>query len=264
MPHIALNGQDLYFEVLGQGDPLVLIHGYCVDHTVWMLVKNELAKHFHLILLDNRSAGRSKAAHHAFSVEDMADDVIALCNHMRLDKFHVLGHSMGGCIAQSIAYRHPERIGKAIFSQTVVKSPPVANKVLRTAIELQEEGVPLARIFDLIMPWVLSNDFIDNSVKCAYLLEKWKSNLYPPTLQGQKYQAEALRHFDSSGWYKKIAVPVQVHAAEEDLLFPMGYATELKHIPGAKLHVFKKMGHSSLLEVPEEYSHAVQAFLLNS
>ncbi len=105
MPVTTANGLDLYYELHGQGDPLVLIAGFTCDHTFWEGILGKLAKQFQVLIFDNRGAGRSSCPDLPYTVDDMALDAIALIESLQLKKPHLLGHSLGGCVAQAIAYK---------------------------------------------------------------------------------------------------------------------------------------------------------------
>src|SRR5438445_3402106 len=99
-----------YYEVLGHGDPLLLIPGLGVTSRIWEPVLPELARSFSVIAIDNRGVGRSAAKRHPSTLRDFASDVVELLDHLQLDRAHVLGLSLGGMIAQRLAEDHPTRV----------------------------------------------------------------------------------------------------------------------------------------------------------
>ena len=110
MPYVTANGIQLYYEREGQGEPLVLIAGYTCDLNQWVAVRAALAQRFSLLLADNRGAGRSAVPDTPWSVADMADDVAALLREVGIARAGVLGHSLGGAVALTLAQRHPELV----------------------------------------------------------------------------------------------------------------------------------------------------------
>src|SRR3990167_5873739 len=110
MPMANLNnGVEMYYEIHGSGEPFVLINGLKSDHTGWMPMLDNLKERYQVILLDNRAIGQTKDNGKAFSIEDMASDVVLLMDHLKIDEAHVAGHSMGGAIAQVLAHQYPEK-----------------------------------------------------------------------------------------------------------------------------------------------------------
>lgn len=116
---IDSNGQKLYYEVHGEGVPLILIMGIGYDATLWGLHQiPAFSQEFQVIAFDNRDVGRSSKATGPYTIADMADDVAGLLDGLEVDRAHVLGISMGGMIAQEFALRHPKRLDKLILTGT--------------------------------------------------------------------------------------------------------------------------------------------------
>ncbi len=262
MPFATVNNLKMYYEIEGNGHPLILISGYTSDLSSWDFVRKELAKHFQLLLFDNRGAGRTEVPKGKFTIDQMAEDVIGLVHHLHLKRPHIMGHSMGGMIAQTIAYHYPESIGKAIFSSTSTKLPPTSISLMQTTLELREQGVSSKMLSKIMMPWMLSNAFLENEPLCEKFIERREQFKYPISLEGQIGQLNALKHFDSTSWYQRIKTPSLVICGDEDFTCPPkdSYLLE-KGIAGAKLHVFKHLGHMAPLERVEELCTLVVDFL---
>jgi pimeloyl-ACP methyl ester carboxylesterase len=97
---------------------LVLIQGLGFDRSGWQPVLRLLGRRFRLVLVDNRGSGRSELAGGSFSVRDMAADVVAVLNHARVARAHVLGLSLGGMVAQELAVDCPERVDGLVLVST--------------------------------------------------------------------------------------------------------------------------------------------------
>lgn len=121
MEFVSSDGVTLHYEKHGSsGDPLVFVHGFTGDITDWRHQVPEFSRTHRLLILDNRGHGFSAAPADAASitVERMADDVEALVAHAGFERYHLLGHSMGGAIVQEIALRSPERLLSLILQDT--------------------------------------------------------------------------------------------------------------------------------------------------
>jgi pimeloyl-ACP methyl ester carboxylesterase len=113
MPTTTINGVDIYFERHGdEGEPLVFVHGYTGDITDWRYQVPEFSRTHRLLIFDLRGHGRSQAPADrvSYNVVQMADDTEALVASVGFDRYHLLGHSMGGAIVQEIALRSPGRL----------------------------------------------------------------------------------------------------------------------------------------------------------
>ena len=114
---VRANGQELYYEVHGEGQPLILVMGIGYDSTLWTLAQvPALSKKFQVVIFDNRDAGRSSQATSAYTIADMADDTAALMDALDIKKAHVCGLSMGGMIVMEFALRHPGRLDRMILT----------------------------------------------------------------------------------------------------------------------------------------------------
>lgn len=115
MPFTDAPGFRMYYEVHGDGFPLLLINGLGGDHTEWLFQLPEFSRHFKVITFDNRGAGDSGAPTVPYSTAQMADDAAALLSFLGISRTHVLGFSMGGMIAQEMALRGTNPRGKTRF-----------------------------------------------------------------------------------------------------------------------------------------------------
>lgn len=110
-----VNGLTMYYEVYGQGQPLVLLHGsYMSIPLNWSHIIPLLAKDRRVIATEMQGHGRTRDTAREFSYENMADDVSGLLKHLHIDKADILGYSMGGGVAFQVAMRHPEQVRRLV------------------------------------------------------------------------------------------------------------------------------------------------------
>src|SRR3954462_9588927 len=110
---VSTNGQQLYYEIHGDGPPLVLVMGIGYDSSLWTLQQVPvLSTRFRVVLLDNRDAGRSSRADHPYTIADMAADVAGLLDALDIHRTHLLGLSMGSMIGMEFALRHADRLDR--------------------------------------------------------------------------------------------------------------------------------------------------------
>jgi|WetSurMetagenome_2_1015567.scaffolds.fasta_scaffold18655_3 3-oxoadipate enol-lactonase len=118
MPVTEVNGINIYYEVQGQGDPLVLIAGFGSTIKGWMNQVPVFKQHYQVIMFDNRGIGKSDKPKGPYRAKMMADDTIGLMDHLGIKKAHILGCSMGGGIAQELVLKYPDRVNKLILAST--------------------------------------------------------------------------------------------------------------------------------------------------
>lgn len=263
MPYASVNSCRLYYEVEGKGPPLVLVAGYNCDLGFWAGVREELARHFQLILFDNRGFGKSECPHKSFTLEEMGEDVLHLIEKLGLKRPHILGHSMGGAIAQAIAYQHPAKIGRTIFAQTLSKFRPAPRAALLSQLHLYQDKVSLRRIAEVTLPWLFSESLLEKDDFCQTFIQFQEQN--PPRVDGLSLQLEALFQFDSRPWCSKITTHPLILSSDEDRFCPLQDAEWMAaKIPHAKLHIFQGVGHVALIERPTEFCQIVTHFLQNT
>ncbi len=118
MPKAKVNDINLYYEVHGKGQPLVLILGLGSDLSDYKKIINYLSKYFMVLVVDNRGAGRSDKPNNKYSMDLMANDIIGVMDKLMIVDAYVLGTSMGGRIALSLTLNHPKRVKKLILACT--------------------------------------------------------------------------------------------------------------------------------------------------
>ena len=118
MPTTDANGQTLYYEVHGDGEPLLCVMGLAADVLAWALQLPAFSARHRTIVFDNRDVGRSSQASEPYGITDMARDALALADALELERFHLLGVSMGGAIAQEMAVQAPERLRTVTLGMT--------------------------------------------------------------------------------------------------------------------------------------------------
>lgn len=121
MSYATIDEFEMYYECHGHaGDALVLLHGFTGDVTDWRHQVEDLAREHRLLAMDHRGHGRSGAPpdRTSYTIERMAEDVLLLADCLGLERFHLVGHSMGGFIAQEIALRMPERLLSLVLEDT--------------------------------------------------------------------------------------------------------------------------------------------------
>src|SRR5258708_4548528 len=112
---VNLEGQDIHYVMSGSGEAIVLLHGLTGDHSGWDDACVRLRTGFMVVAVDNRGSGRSSPIRGAITTEDMAHDALGVMDHLELDRFHVVGRSMGGAIGQHMALLAPDRVASLVL-----------------------------------------------------------------------------------------------------------------------------------------------------
>ncbi len=251
MEKINVNGITLAYTRRGRGKPLMLIHGYPLDQTIWDRVAHLLEGTFDVILPDLRGFGASSTIESQYSLDDMARDLVGLLDAIGLGKIFMAGHSMGGYLALAFARNHPSRlIGLGLVASQLLADPP-ANKEGRykTAAEVAEKGVGI--VADGMTPKLTSNAGIQKGLH-ALILRQSKSGV----IGALKAMAERQ---DSTEFIRGFELPLVLVHGEADALLPIERAREAKAASkSARLLELTGVGHMPMLEAPQETAWALR------
>ncbi|MDR3490829.1 MAG: alpha/beta hydrolase [Gammaproteobacteria bacterium] len=259
MTTLNINNTKFYYELHGTGIPLVLISGLKAEHDAWFTVLDKLAKQYQVLIFDNRGVGQTIDSGEPFSIETMADDTMELISKLGLKKPHVVGHSMGGAIAQDIAKKYSGEISSIALCNTFKKCNDLSRKVFSDILILHQSGASSVDILDAIIPWLFSEKFL--TPEFIETIRKISSdNPYPQSLSDYTRQLKALYDFDSRDWINTINVPTLVIGSEEDRLATLKESQELAaSIRGAQLIVMST-SHSSQIEQPDNFIKHLNEF----
>lgn len=259
---IKVNQVNLYYELYGKGTPIILIAGFSCDHTFWAGILLQLMKHHLVLIFDNRGVGQSDAPDHAYAIEMMADDVMALSNRLGLEKPVIVGQSMGSAIAQEIGKRYAQQIKKLILINTFAKLSKAPEIAFEFTLALHRLHLPLRYRVQSIAPWVFSSAFLAEPNQLENLIKLAEVNRYPQSLLGYAHQLSALKAFDSHSWLYKIAVAALIISAEEDIIAPLTGANSVqKGIGENTQHLILPGGHASPIEQPDKVANAILNFI---
>ncbi len=260
MPKIAIGDGELYYEVTGDGPPLLLVPGLSGVGTFWAQQVPDLARDFRVIVHDHRGTGASTHSRIRYSVEQMADDVLRLMDALGVESAHLVGHSTGGAIGQVIAQDHPARLRSLVLSATWAGQDPYFRRLFEsrreTLVACGVEAYLRASVLMLAPPWwVRAND--------AVLVEQHRRTAAAsPPIEVLTSRIDAIVRFDRRARLGEIRTPTLVIVAADDMITPRFYSDELaERIAGAKLVVLEAGGHFAPNVLAAPYNAAVGAFL---
>jgi 3-oxoadipate enol-lactonase len=260
MPIIKVNDIDLYYETYGQGEPLVFISGFTSDHSLWQPVLSGFTDKYQVIIFDNRGAGKSSdKPDYPYTAQVMADDTIGLIKALDFQRVHIIGHSFGSCVAQTLAAKHPDFVKSIVLSNTLLKPQPRLALFAETRLELLKASMADATITKITSLLCFSNEYLAKAHRIEQLV---KIGLTPITAPGMQHQMDGLLAFDSSQWSGNIKKPCLIICADEDLIAGVDDSQHLqKTIAEAEYFCFKKVGHIPMVEQPELFNKVVLQFL---
>jgi len=252
MQKVSVNGISLAYERRGTGAPLLLVHGFPLDHTEWEPLLPHLEDDFDIIMPDLRGFGRSDAPEGAYTVEQMATDLAALLDALKIQKTYIVGHSMGGYVTLAFARFYPERVlGLGMVgSQAAADSAESKAKRYATVSEVAVNGVSAVA--------GMSEKLSANPAHIGFFREMILRQ--PPSGVMGALMAMAERP-DSGELFSTFGFPVILVHGLADALIPSERSRQMKELlPKANLVELPDVGHSPALEAPAETARALSKF----
>ena len=245
----------IHYRILGEGPPLVMLHGMGSSSVDWFPVTPMLADRHQLILIDLRGHGLSSLPlSRDYSVRAMAEDVWAVLDHLGLERTAMLGLSLGGCVTIQSAILHPQRLSRIVLVNTFAKLRGTGVKDMWGKIK---RGFVALQGMDKLAHYVATSLFSDPLTQ-AIAEEQLRRNdvkAIMRTMMGLS-RLNLLKELD------RISAPALVLIGDRDKTVPRRCADELlAGIPQAELVEVTDAGHALPFDQPEAFVHHVLAFL---
>lgn len=265
MPKTQSNGIELYYESHGEGKPLVLISGLGYPLWQWHKMVPVLAEHFQVITFDNRGVGQSDKPAGPYTAQMLAQDTVGLLDALGIEKAIIVGHSMGGFIAQAMALDFPQRVEKLILCSTNFGGPhhvPVTPEAMKVLSDVTSD--PLTRfknglVVSTAPGWADKN---------PEMIEEWIKWRVANPIEPAPYQAQlaiGLSLLPEAAAFEdklqRLDVPTLILFGAHDKVVPPANADLLsKKISGSTVMIFPDAGHFFPIEIAEAASRAITDF----
>jgi pimeloyl-ACP methyl ester carboxylesterase len=268
MPKVKINDIQMFYEVHGEGFPLIMIQGLSASLDWWdPRWIQTLSEKFKIIAFDNRGAGRTDISAWEYSIKLFADDTAGLMDALGVPRANVLGLSMGGMIAQELVLNYPEKVKKVILCSTHcggARSVQASDEVMGIlTADVSALALSAEEVARMTIPLLFTKDFIKNTPGVEELvIEQITKN--PISNEAFMRQMSAIMQFDTYDRLSQIKIPTLILHGKQDILIPPENGSILeKAIPGARLVSFENSAHG-LLEETEEVLDTILEFLAES
>ena len=262
MPTVKVNDINMYYELHGEGEPLVLLMGGGGGSSLWWQQVEYLSPHYKVVTFDSRGVGATDKPDIPYTMEMLTDDVVGLLKNLEIGSAHIYGVSMGGMVAQDIVLRYPDMVISLILGASSCGGahaiyPPQGT--LQLLFDIQ--SLPPEEAAKVAASLLFSTAFVEsNPGRFRELLAKGMES--PASPQGFRRQAQATMGFDTFGQLPHIQVPTLVIAGTEDSILPAENSRILaSRIPNAELLQFEGVGHGYVWEAADKANRAVLDFL---
>jgi 3-oxoadipate enol-lactonase len=262
MPHLSISGLDFHYKEKGQGFPVVLIHGYTGNLRNWTLQVRQVAQKYRTISLDLRGHGLSikPTRREDYSLELFAGDVYGLLNALAVPECYLVGHSMGGMVAQEFVLRHPEMVRALVLVDTAADVPQGLPWQERARLRELARTEGMEAVFEeMIRTPPLASQLVAENPQ---LIDVWREQFLMTSLEGYLYCGQVIGNRrplleDLS----QIRVPTLIICGELDEPFLEPSRRMHQRIAGSELVIIAGAGHTPTLEKPLEFNQALLSFL---
>lgn len=240
MPFANFNGIEMHYHDEGEGTPIVLITGFSGDTSFFKQMIPELASKYRVITFDNRGAGLTKYPKEGIRKQDFVDDALALMDHLRIFKAHMLGWSMGAHIVQEFALQHPDRLKSLTLVSAYPYRPARSSYFMNGIVDCALRGGESEYISMMTNAFCFTEGFFSDLEARGKTLRSLK-NL---DARGLKDQMGALDEFDTREVVQNIAVPtLSIHGLSDIMVEPKLGDYISDRIPGCKVLRIPNVGH---------------------
>lgn len=258
---VTVGDVQMAYEIHGEGHPLVLIAGVGYGGWFWHRVVPALAEHFQVITFDNRGAGGTDKPDGPYTTQMMAADTAGLLDGLGIRGAYVMGHSLGGFIAQELALARPDLVERLILASTTYGGPNVI-PITPEALEVltKRDGDPMELVQRGIRVACAPGFAERNPEVVEELLQYRLTNPVPPAQYQAQVTAGAAHNAEDR--IHRITCPVLVLFGEHDRVVPPGNAELLaRKLPNARVKILPNVGHIFPIEDPEATVEAMLEFL---
>ena len=255
-----INGIDLAYSDEGQGSPIVFLHAFPLNRTMWTPQVEGLKNQYRVITIDLRGHGESDAPMWRYTLEQFADDIITLLQHLGIPHATFVGLTMGGYILFALVRKYPEYVGALVLADTRAQADTPEAKTTRFSMAQVAYRRGSTAIADLMLPKLLSPSGIKtNHALIAQLRTIITGNQISGIIGDLMAMAERP---DATSLAQTINVPTLVLVGDQDIPSPPDeMKTMAAHIPEATFTVIPQAGHLSNLENPDAFNEALFKFL---
>lgn len=260
MPRIRSSDAELFYEVIGNGPPVVLLHPFPASHGLWLPVAQELAAKYRVILPDLRGHGESEPGDGPATMQKHADDVLRICDDCAISRAVFGGESIGGYILFEFWRRYRDRVQALILCNTRPQAETAEGRAnrLKNAERVLETGPEpfLDEMASKLVGETTRNNRPDVVAEARNLMRKMSADSI------NKVQRGMAERPDSIPTLKTMNVPTLIIAGEEDNLTPVSDAELMRqNIGGSQLRVVPRAGHYAVFEQSAAVAALMRQFL---
>jgi 3-oxoadipate enol-lactonase len=260
MSHTKVNNIKIAYDDVGSGPPIVLVHGYPFNRTMWNEQVAALSDNYRVIRLDLRGHGESESSEGPSTMNLMANDIASLLDQLGVSRAVIGGLSMGGYVTLAFYQLFPSRVDKLVLADTRAQADTEENKKVRAeqAQKILAEG--MAGIVDTMLPKMLAPETVS---KRPEVVKRVRDMMLQTKPEGAAAALLGMaQREDQTARLADIRVPTLILVGREDAITPVADSEKMHGaIAGSQLNIIENAGHVSNIEQPERFNRALSDFL---
>ncbi len=256
---VHLHDIDLAYSDEGQGHPIVFLHAFPLNRTMWAPQVQGFKDQYRVITIDLRGHGESDAPMWRYTLGQFAEDIKGLLDHLAISKATFVGLSMGGYILFALYRNFPSLFHALVLADTRATADTPEAKATRFSMAQIAYKRGTSTIADLMLPKLLSPSSLENRQDIVEQLRQMISANHVSGIVGDLMAMEERR--DSTSLLQNLEIPTLIVVGEEDMASPPDEVQSMaQHIPGAQFTIIPRAGHVSNLEQPETFNQTLKQF----
>jgi len=253
--YVSLNNTKLaFFQRPGSGTPVILIHGYPLDHTIWQPMIPFLEKEARLIIPDLPGHGLSETTDENYSIERMADDIAGLMEFLRIKRAIMVGHSMGGYVTLAFASKYEQKLLGLALIASRVNADTFSQKEARQRMIKEIQDIGMRQVAEYMSPRLVNDPLLVRDLH--ELILKMNPNGAIGALKAM------IERDDSSNLFENLKTPIMVIAGSNDALIPIETSRLMPALnPNCTYLELENVGHMPMLESPIKTAEAINLLI---
>ncbi len=250
---MKVNDVELYYEVYGEGEPIIFSHGWMDDCSVWKSQIEFFAKKYKVIVYDHRGHGKSDKPEKDYSIQTLSNDLYSLIQKLNFEKITIIGHSMGGMTTMVFALDHPDKVSKLVLVGTTAKM----SFSMRAQIWIMMNIFP----YRSFAQGAIDTKYYEPSEQV--IKEAMDRALRTPKYAAYECYLEFTKNYDIRDRVSKIKVPTLIIVGDKDKVAPVEMSQYLnREIEGSKLHIMPNSKHMPMIDKVKELNEITDKFIM--
>ena len=262
MPTVSVNGLKLFYEIEGDGEPVVLIPGFAAGRWIWFKQIPDLSHEFRVITFDPRGISASDKPEGSQTISLLADDVAQLLQNIGIESAHIVGASFGGFVAQEFALKYPAMTRKLVLCCTSFGGPNHVSPSFQTLAAIAStKGLNTEERMRANLLMAFTPEYVQtHAAEVDRVVHLRATNDVPEHIYTS--QLQAAMSFDAESRLEQITSQTLVLSGDADVIVPVQNSLKLAgKIPGATLCIIHGGSHTFFIEEAREFNKIVTEFL---